>query len=165
MDLYLEESLQIEDDPLEVDNQYLWGLFYQHLLCDFFHSCVATFTKIIRNFFYLDQLIETFLQWFHALYLNRKMVVVFQYLLFVLAWLADNLCDCLSTKQSFKFGQSLFFLGVTFNLIESRVQELMRVFLNMGIDRFSLSIFDGQAKVRRIVVLLLAQLEVDVHFL
>ena len=62
MDLYLEESLQIEDDPLEVDNQYLWGLFYQHLLCDFFHSCVATFTKIIRNFFDLDQFIETFLQ-------------------------------------------------------------------------------------------------------
>ena len=41
----------------------------------------------------------------------------------------------------------------------------MGIFLDMSIDRFSLSIFDGQAKVRRIVVLLLAQLEVDVHFL
>lgn len=165
VDFYLEEGLQIEDDPLEINNKYLWGFFYQHLLCDFLYFCVATFTKVIRYFLDLDQLIEAFLQWFHALHLNRKMVVMFQNLLFILAWLTNNLCDCLSTKQSFKLRQPFFFLGVSFNFIKGRIQELMRIFLNVCINRFSLWVFNGKAKVRRIIVLLLTQLEIYVHFL
>lgn len=62
VNFYFEECFQIEDDPLEIDDQYLRRLFYQHLLCDFFYSCVATFTEIVRNLLNLDQLIKTFFQ-------------------------------------------------------------------------------------------------------
>lgn len=41
----------------------------------------------------------------------------------------------------------------------------MSIFLDMSIDRFSLCIFDGKAKVRRVIILFLAQLKIDVHFL
>lgn len=93
------------------------------------------------------------------------MVIVFQDFFFVLARLTNNLCDCFSTKQSFKFGQPLFLLGVSLNFVKGRVQELVCIFLDVSIYRFSLCILDGKAKIRRVIILFLAQLKIDVHFL
>jgi len=41
----------------------------------------------------------------------------------------------------------------------------MSIFLNASIDRFSLIIFDSQTKSGRIIVLLLAVFEMDIHLL
>ena len=94
----LHEGLEVKDYSLQIDNQYFRRLLDEYLLCYLFNSLVAVRTKIVRDLLNLDQLVETFLQGFHALHLHRKIVIILQDFVLVLAGLADNLSHCLTSE-------------------------------------------------------------------
>lgn len=88
-----------------------------------------------------------------------------QDLIFVLASLADNLCHSLASENPLEGPHLLLPLAVPLNLVESSVQELMGVFLDVRVDRLSLSVLYREAKGSWLIVLFLTPLQVGVHLL
>lgn len=66
----LEEGFQVEDDALQVDDEYFRRLLYQDLLGDLLDLLVAVLAEIVGYFLWLDELVQTLLQGLHTLHLD-----------------------------------------------------------------------------------------------
>lgn len=153
------KGVEVEDDPLEVDDQHVWRLRDQRSLAHI-HLLLAAAALVVVDDLPLDERLQALMHAFEVLYGERQVVEVFDPVTALATLSAHELTAGSPTEDGLEKLLARGTLQRSLQAVEADVEELLGVLLLCCVRRCTVELLEGEAELPRVVVRPLRELEV-----
>jgi len=164
VDFFIHEGLNVENNPLEVNNEDVGEIREQSSFgdIDFFF---AFFAHVFRDGVLDDIFFKRFVESF-AIFDREGEIIENVFIFFdIVAIGASDLRNGFASVDAFQNGAEGSGFESAFKAIEDHANEFLGVLLNSNIDRIALEVFEGEAEFSRREVLPVTEGKEDEEFL
>jgi hypothetical protein len=160
IDFVILEGIKVKDDPLKVNDKYIWSLGNQGSLADI-HLLLAASALIIADDLTLDLSLEAFVHSFDIFHGKWKVVEILKSILELAALRANKLIALLSSKDWLQKSLTWGALESSLKPFEEEVEELLSIFLLCSVGWTTIKLLEGKAELPWVIVLSFREFQVS----